>query len=83
MSNEDLLSRILSRDSFDRLNRIKILNKNEGEKLEDLLMKKFNLTRRAMTDDEFIQVLNENEKQKEKIEIVYKRRNKKDDLEDI
>lgn len=82
MSHEELLSRILSKDSFDRLNRIKIVNKTEGNKLETLLINKFNATKTFITDEEFIKILNENERQKEKIEVVY-RRNKKDDLEDI
>ncbi|RVD92297.1 Pdcd5 programmed cell death 5 protein [Tubulinosema ratisbonensis] len=83
MSYDDLLPRILSKDSLDRLNRIKILNKTEGIKLESLVINKFNVTRRFISDDEFMEIVNENEKQKQKMEVVYKRRNRDDDLEEI
>ncbi|KCZ79391.1 hypothetical protein H312_03216 [Anncaliia algerae PRA339] len=83
MKNEDLLSRILSKNAFDRLNRIKSLNSKEGDKIETLLINKFNMNRRIITDDEFIEILNENEKQKEKMQVIFKRRNRDDDLEDI
>ncbi|KCZ74541.1 hypothetical protein H311_04493 [Anncaliia algerae PRA109] len=83
MKNEDLLSRILSKNAFDRLNRIKSLNSKEGDKIESLLINKFNMNRRTITDDEFIEILNENEKQKEKMQVIFKRKNRDDDLEDI
>ncbi|KCZ74487.1 hypothetical protein H311_04548 [Anncaliia algerae PRA109] len=83
MKNEDLLSRILSKNAFDRLSRIKSLNSKEGDKIESLLINKFNMNRRIITDDEFIEILNENEKQKEKMQVIFKRKNRDDDLEDI
>lgn len=80
--NYNLIQMILSSKSLERLDRIRIHNKEKAESIEKMVLSRFNQIRAKIGDDEFILMLKDEDKKDVKPDIFVYRRGGDLDLDD-
>lgn len=84
MSQSDWLLRvILGPESVERLERIRILNKERAKEIEEAVTAEFQRRRSPLSDEEFVQLVENLEASRARTRVENRRRRKIDDLEDL
>lgn len=81
--NEQLIRMILEPKSMERLDRIRISNKEKAEKIEQQVLETFQASRTRVNDHQFVELVQSIDRQKAKTQVVYQRRRNDADLGDI
>jgi DNA-binding TFAR19-related protein (PDSD5 family) len=85
LNKEDLLPKILSPESYERIARIKMYNKGRGEEIENTLMNLYcsGQINHVLQDCEILEILGRMEAGKKKTKVAFSRRKRDLDLEDV
>ncbi|EOB13700.1 cell apoptosis-related protein [Nosema bombycis CQ1] len=83
MKNDEIIRQILDEKSLISLNNLKHINKEKGNKLQDILIQHFQMVRRLISYEEYCKIVQEIEKNTKTSEIKIKRRSNMYDLEEI
>ncbi|EOB12109.1 cell apoptosis-related protein [Nosema bombycis CQ1] len=83
MKNDEIIRQILDEKSLISLNNLKHINKEKGNKLQDILIQHFQMVRRLISYEEYCKIVEEIEKNTKTSEIKIKRRSNMYDLEEI
>lgn len=78
-----LLRAVLGPESVERLERIRILNKERAQKIEEAVVAEFQRRRAPLSDDAFVQLVERLEASRERTHVENRRRRKIDELEDL
>lgn len=81
--NDRLLRAILAPESAERLERIRILNKERAEKIEEAVVAEFQQRRAPLSDNAFVELVERLEASRTRAHVENRRRRKIDDLEDL
>jgi DNA-binding TFAR19-related protein (PDSD5 family) len=81
--NDEIIRQILDEKSLVSLNNLKHINKEKGNKLQDILIQHFQMVRRLISYEEYCKIVEEIEKNTKTSEIKIKRRSNMYDLEEI
>lgn len=81
--NDEIIRQILDEKSLISLNNLKHINKEKGNKLQDILIQHFQMVRRLISYEEYCKIVEEIEKNTKTSEIKIKRRSNMYDLEEI
>lgn len=82
-SHDELIRRILDMRSLDALNSLKHINKDRGVVLQRALIQHFYATRRPISHEEYIQIVDGMEKHSDKPTVDFKRRGSFFELDDV
>lgn len=84
MGHDDrLLRAILVPESLERLERIRILNKERARIIEDAVVAEFQRRRAPLSDSVFVELVERLEATRTRAHVENRRRRKIDDLEDL
>lgn len=82
-SNDHLVRMILEPRSVERLDRIRIASKERAHEIENKVIAIFNSNGAALSDASFVEIVSEFENNRDKTSVVFQRRKKGTDLDDI
>lgn len=81
--NDRLLRAILAPESAERLERIRILNKERAQRIEEAVVADFQRRRAPLSDSAFVELVERLEASRTRTHVENRRRRKIDDLEDL
>lgn len=81
--NEQLIRMILEPKSIERLDRIRISNKQKAESIEKEILERFHRLRARISDEQFVEIIQSLDRNKAKTQIFYQRKRNDADLEEI